>query len=193
MLERASRPHWLHRPIDPKQVEPFIALRRYVREYVGTFVNLDYKALERFNWLGDREGQCSSRGVGWEAVYVCIGEAFRMRLTDAFPDHKATSAIAFLETAVAYYNSLGLTVTRAMADSGPRYKVFSFRDAYKYLGLNYICTRLFPPRTFGKTERFIKTIVTEWAYGMAYRSSDQSTAALAIRIHRYNWHPHMAA
>ena len=42
------------------------------------------------------------------------------------PDEKAKSAIAFLKAAVAYYNSLGVTVAGVMTDSGSCYKAFAF-------------------------------------------------------------------
>ena len=42
------------------------------------------------------------------------------------PDEKATSAIAFLKAAVAYYKSVGVSVARVMTDNGSCYKSFAF-------------------------------------------------------------------
>jgi transposase InsO family protein len=40
-------------------------------------------------------------------------------------------------------------------------------------------------------KRFIQTALREWAYARAYQNSDQRTAELSARLHRYNWHrPH---
>jgi len=50
-------------------------------------------------------------------VHICIDDASRIAVTDIFPDEKAVSAIAALRRAVAYYQSLGVTVTRVMPPS----------------------------------------------------------------------------
>lgn len=54
---------------------------------------------------GARKGQSTSRGVGWEYVHGCIGDAARIACTDIFPDEKAVSAMAFLKAALACYES----------------------------------------------------------------------------------------
>ena len=66
---------------------------------------------------GDRKGQSNACGVGWEYVHICIDDASRVAVTGIFPDEKAVSAIAALQAAVAYYQSLGVTVTRVMTPS----------------------------------------------------------------------------
>jgi transposase InsO family protein len=43
----------------------------------------------------------------------------------------------------------------------------------------------------GKAERFIQTALREWAYAIAYPTSDHRAAQLPVWLHRYNWHrPH---
>ena len=43
----------------------------------------------------------------------------------------------------------------------------------------------------GKAERFIQTALREWAYAIAYPTSDHRAAELPVWLHRYNWHrPH---
>ncbi len=71
---------------------------------------------------GDRTGQSNNRGVGWEYVHVCIDDCSRITFTGIFPDEKAVSAIAGLHAAIAYYLSLGITVSRVMTDNGSCYK-----------------------------------------------------------------------
>src|SRR6516162_4594459 len=57
--------------------------------------------------------------------------------------------------------------------------------------LIHIFTRPYTPKTNGKAERFIQTALREWAYARAYQTSDQRSAELPHRLHRYNWHrPH---
>ena len=52
----------------------------------------------------------------------------------------------------------------------------------------HIRTRPYTPRTNGKAERFIQTMLREWAYGVAYPSSTHRTAALGRWLHYYNAH-----
>lgn len=58
-------------------------------------------------------------------------------------------------------NSLGIAITCGLTDNGSCYKAFTFSDNCQHLGLRYIRTRLFAPRTHGKAERFINTMLTE--------------------------------
>lgn len=179
-----------------KDLDPVEPARRYERDHPGELIHLDIKKLGRFERVGhritgDRTGQSNSRGVGWEYVHVCVDDASRVAFTDIFPDEKATSAVAFLRAAVAYYQSLGVTVSRVMTDNGSCYKAFAFRDACRELGLRHIRTKPYTPRTNGKAERFIQTALREWAYARAYDASDQRANDLPVWTHMYNWHrPH---
>jgi transposase InsO family protein len=179
-----------------RALEPAEPIRRYQREHPGELIHIDIKKLGRFDRVGhritgDRTGQSNSRGVGWEYVHVCIDDASRIAFAQVMPDEKKESAVAFLKTAVAYYQSLGVTLARVMTDNGSCYKAFDFRDACRDLGLKHIRTRPYTPRTNGKAERFIQTALREWAYAQAYTHSDRRTAELPRWLHRYNWHrPH---
>ena len=42
------------------------------------------------------------------------------------------------------------------------------------------------PQTNGKAERFIQTMLREWAYSRAYSSSAERTRALPTWLHHYN-------
>ena len=179
-----------------KNLDPAEPARRYERDHPGELIHLDIKKLGRFDRVGhritgDRTGQSNSRGVGWEHVHVCVDDASRVAFTDIFPDEKAKSAVAFLRAAVAYYQSLGVTVSRVMTDNGSCYKAFAFRDACRELGIRHIRTKPYTPRTNGKAERFIQTALREWAYARAYDTSDQRADDLPVWTHMYNWHrPH---
>lgn len=179
-----------------KNLDPAEPARRYERDHPGELIHLDIKKLGRFDRVGhritgDRTGQSNSRGVGWEHVHVCVDDASRVAFTDIFPDEKAKSAVAFLRAAVAYYQSLGVTVSRVMTDNGSCYKAFAFRDACRELGIRHIRTKPYTPRTNGKAERFIQTALREWAYARTYDTSDQRADDLPVWTHMYNWHrPH---
>jgi transposase InsO family protein len=177
-------------------LEPAEPVRRYEREHPGELIHIDIKKLGKFNQIGhritgDRTGQSNSRGVGWEYVHVCIDDHSRLAFARIMPDQKKRSAIAFLEAAIAYYASLGVTVERVMTDNGSCYKSFAFRRACKRLALRHIRTKPYTPKTNGKAERFIQTSLREWAYAYAYENSHQRKHQLPTWLHRYNWHrPH---
>jgi len=179
-----------------RDLEPAEPIRRYERDAPGDLIHIDIKKLGRFEKVGhritgDRTGHSNSRGVGWEFVHVSIDDASRIAFSQILPDEKKQSATAFLKAAFAYYQSLGVTVTRVMTDNGSCYKSFAFRDACKALGLRHIRTKPYTPKTNGKAERFIQTALREWAYAQAYPTSDQRAAELPTWLHRYNWHrPH---
>ena len=179
-----------------KDIEPAVPVVRYDYAQPGGLIHLDIKRLGRFERVGhritgNRTGQSNSRGVGWEYVHVCIDDASRIAFTDIFPDEKAASATTFLKRAIAYYQTLGITVTRVMTDNGSCYKSYAFRDACRDLGLKHIRTRPYTPKTNGKAERFIQTALREWAYARAYDTSEQRKQSLPNWTHMYNWHrPH---
>ncbi|QWG11048.1 IS481 family transposase [Bradyrhizobium sediminis] len=179
-----------------RDLEPAEPVRRYEREHPGDMIHIDIKKLGRFDKVGhritgDRTGQSNSRGVGWEYVHVCIDDNSRVAFSQILPDEKAVSAVAFLSAAVAYYKSLGVTVTRVMTDNGSCYKAFDFRDACTGLGLKHVRTKPYTPKTNGKAERFIQTALREWAYAQAYPTSERRADELPRWLHRYNWHrPH---
>jgi len=176
-------------------LEPAEPVRRYQREHPGELIHIDIKKLGRFNRVGHRitgdRQKGESRGAGWEFVHVCVDDASRLAFSLILPDEKKQSAIVFLRAAVAYYNSLGISVARVMTDNGSCYRSKAFRDVCRDLGIRHIRTKPYTPKTNGKAERFIQTALREWTYAQAYQSSDARAAELPIWMHRYNWHrPH---
>jgi transposase InsO family protein len=176
-------------------LEPAAPVRRYERQHPGELIHIDIKKLGRFERVGHRitgdRRQGETRGAGWEYVHVCIDDASRLAFSQILPDEKKESAVAFLKAAVAYYQSLGVTIARVMTDNGSCYRSKAFRKACSDLGLRHIRTRPYTPKTNGKAERFIQTALREWAYAQAYPNSDCRAAELPIWLHRYNWHrPH---
>jgi transposase InsO family protein len=55
------------------------------------------------------------------------------------------------------------------------------------LGLRHLRTRPYRPQTNGKAERFIRTLLAEWAYGAIYATSRERTGALEGWLWRYNF------
>jgi transposase InsO family protein len=190
-VSRYLRAAKLSRARDLEPAEPVV---RYERKTAGELIHLDIKKLGRFGAEGHRvtaDRRSRSRHVGWEFVHVCIDDASRVAFSRIFPDERKESAIAFLKAAVAYYESLGVSISRVMTDNGAAYRSKAFAKTCRALGLKHIFTRPYTPRTNGKAERFIQTALREWAYAKAYCTSDSRAGELPAWMHRYNWHrPH---
>src|SRR5277367_1464035 len=129
-----------------RDLEPAEPVRRYEREKPGEMIHIDIKKLGRFDRIGhritgDRTGQSNSRGVGWEFVHVCIDDHSRVAFSKVMKSERKEAAVAFLKAAIAYYASLGVTVTRVMTDNGSCYKAFDFHNACRALGLKHVRTK----------------------------------------------------
>jgi len=179
-----------------KDLEPAQPVQRYERAKPGELLHIDIKKFGRFERpghrvTGDRTGHSNRPGSGWEYVHVCIDDHSRIAFSQILPDEKKESAVAFLKAAVAYYQSLAISVERVMTDNGSCYTSKAFAKACRALGLKHKRTRPYTPKTNGKAERFIQTVLREWAYACAYQSSEQRARHLPDWLHRYNWHrPH---
>lgn len=161
---------------------------------IGELIHLDIKKLGRFvrpgvRGTGNRADR--SQGAGVESLHVAIDDHSRLGFACVQPDEKIPSAIAALEQALSFYALHGVKVTGVMTDNGSCYTSYTFADACRMRGIKHIFTRPYRPQTNGKAERFIQTLVREWAYGGGYQSSDQRNAYLLDYILKYNWHrPH---
>lgn len=73
-----------------------------------------------------------------------------------------------------------------MTDNGSAYRSTVHTLACRALGLRHLRTRPYRPRTNGKAERFIRTMLSGWAYGGIYRTSEERKSALAGWLDYYN-------
>jgi transposase InsO family protein len=170
-------------------LEPSEPVRRYNRARAGELVHFDVKKLARFRHIGhritgDRRGQ--NRKVGWEFVHVAVDDASRLAYVEILPDEKRQSVTGFLVRALRSFKGLGIAVERVMSDNGSGYVSRLFRKACRLLRLRHIRTRPYTPKTNGKAERFIQTLLREWAYALPYRSSDTRAADLPRWLRHYN-------
>jgi transposase InsO family protein len=133
---------------------------------------------------GDRRTR--SRGIGWEYVHIAVDDATRLAYVEVLEDEKATTAAGFLRRAVSFFRRFGIRVTRVITDNGSANRSLVHALACKTLGLKHSRTRPYRPRTNGKAERFIRTMLAGWAYGAVYRNSDQRRQALPGWVDFYN-------
>ena len=184
--------HGLNRWRDLEPAEP---VRRYERARPGELIHIDIKKLGRFARIGHRitgdPRAGETRGAGWEFVHVCIDDHSRLGFSQVLASERKEDAVAFLKAAVAWYQKMAIKVERVMTDNGSCYRSKPFAAACRELGLKHIRTKPYTPKTNGKAERFIQSSLREWAYGRAYRTSEQRKAELPYWLHHYNWHrPH---
>ena len=172
-----------------KLLEPKEPIRRYERKKPGELIHLDIKKLGRFWRAGHRitgNRRISSDGAGWEFAHVCIDDHSRLAYVEVLSDERKESAVAFLKRALAWFARKGVKVQRVMTDNGSCYISKAFGAACRAHSLRHIRTRPYTPQTNGKAERFIQTLIREWAYGRAYQSSMQRTGYLPTWLDYYN-------
>ncbi|HEX5284635.1 MAG TPA: IS481 family transposase, partial [Bryocella sp.] len=177
-----------------RDLEPKPVVRRYEHALPGDLLHLDIKKLGRIarpshRVTGDRRDSVS--GIGWEYLQVAIDDHSRIAFSAIYPDEKQTSVLAFLAAALAHYARFGIRFRAVLTDNGPAYRSRAFAQACHALGLKHRFTRPYTPRTNGKAERFIQTLLREWAYVRTYQNSNERSQQLRPWLHQYNWHrPH---
>ena len=171
--------------------------RRYERSRPGELVHVDIKKLGRIELLRDGQRQHYTgsytdlagkrrRRAGWEYVHVAVDDYSRLAYAEVLADERAATAVGFLRRAVAFYRRHGIQVERVLTDNGSAYRATIHALACRTLRIRHLRSRPYRPQTNGKAERFIRTLLTGWAYGAIYRSSNERTAALDGWLWYYN-------
>ena len=110
---------------------------RYQRERPGELIHIDVRNSRFQGGAGkrvrdgrrqhynrtftDRDGKRRTT-VGWDFVHAAIDDATRPAYAEVLADEKASTAVAFLGRALAFYRSHGITVERVMTDNGSAYR-----------------------------------------------------------------------
>jgi transposase InsO family protein len=171
------------------RLEPPAPARRYQRQCPGELVHLDVKKLARFDRIGHRitgNRHNPSDGAGWEFVHVAVDDASRLAYVEVLADERRRSCTGFLVRALRWFKERGVRVERVMSDNGAGYVSRLFRKACRLLRIRHIRTRPYTPKTNGKAERFIQTMLREWAYALPYRSAESRAADLPRWLTFYN-------
>ena len=171
-------------------LKPLVKVR-YERQRPGELLHIDTKKLARINGIGHRiKGfpRKQNRGLGYEVAHVCIDDRSRLAYVEILTDERAPSAAAFFRRSVAWFATLGVTVERVMTDNGACYRSDQFADACRSLSVRHLRTKPCTPRTNGKAERLIQTLLREWAYRYPFRSSADRQQLLSPYLHFYNHH-----
>jgi len=172
---------------------------RYVRDHPGELVHVDMKPLARVpagggHRIHGRSATVRPRGGGYEVVHVAIDDASRLAFAQILPDGRGPTAAHFLLQAGTFFAEHGIRIQRVMTDRARSYTMSrAFQDALRGLRLRHKITRPYRPQTNGKAERFIQTLLAEWAYARLYRSNEERLRTFPKWLHHYNHHrPHTA-
>lgn len=174
-----------------RHVEPPEAPVRYEREKAGELLHVDIKRLGRFDRVGHRitrKRSFGSKKQGFEFVYVATDDFTRLSYVDILADERSESASSFLIRAVEWFAMQKVTVERVMTDNGSAFLAKEFAATCEKLSVRHKRTRPYTPRTNGKAERFIQTLLREWAYRFSYDSSEERKRWLTPYLHFYNYH-----
>ena len=171
------------------RLQPPAPIQRYERTRPGELVHLDMKRVGRIGVVGHRihgDRRRRVRGLGWETIHVCVDDFSRAAYVEVLDNQHAATTVGFLRRAVYWFAHRGIRVERVMTDNGSAYVSHRFRDACRRHHARHLRTRPYRPQTNGKAERFIQTLLREWAYARPYSSSWRRTRALRPWLRYYN-------
>ena len=175
-----------------------LPVRRYEVCHPGALVHQDHKKLGRIPDGGGHRalGRAHAPGnhrarLGYDHFEVLVDDRSRRSVVVQVGDESGASAATALATALAVFAAEGIAVERVLTDNGWAYRSAAYRAV---LGdRRHSRTRAYRPQTNGKAERFIGTLVREWAYVRTYRSNGERLAALPGFVDFYNQRrPHTA-
>ena len=171
------------------RLEPPRPTVRYEHRRPGALVHLDIKKLGKIGRPGHRvhgDRRTRVRGIGWEYTHVAIDDCTRLGYAEVLTGEDGATTAAFINRMVAWYPAHGIRVRRILTDNGKCYLSRPVAAVFRRFGVRYRRTRPYRPQTNGKAERFIRTLLHEWAYGQSYKTSAFRAAALSPYLHFYN-------
>jgi transposase InsO family protein len=171
------------------RLEPPRPVLRYEKARPGELVHVDVKKLGRIGRVGHRihgDRRTRVRGIGWEYVHVAIDDCTRLGYAEVLPDERGATTAAFLRRAVLWFREQGVRLRAILSDNGGNYRSAAVAQLLRTLRVRHQRTRPYRPQTNGKAERFIRTLLYEWAYADPFPTSARRTAALFGYLRFYN-------
>jgi transposase InsO family protein len=130
--------------------------------------------------LGQRKSQYRPRRDGrkigvtrFEYLHVMIDDHSRLAYAEVLDQLTAACAAGFLRRAVAWFAERGVPVRAVMSDNGSAYISDLYARTLRELDLRHPRIKPRRPRTNGKAERFIQTLLNEWASTAAQPNEQQ--------------------
>ena len=121
-------------------------------------------------------------------MHVAIDDHSRVGYVEMLSADDAATASTFLRRAQKWFEREGVAIVRSLTDNGGSYRSREFAKACNDLRIKHKRTKPYRPRTNGKAERFIQTLLRECIYRFAYDNSAQRAEALCRYLHFYNHH-----
>ena len=172
-----------------------LPVRRYEVCHPGALVHQDHKKLGRIPDGGGHRVHGRSTEMrrkpklGYDHFEVIVDDRSRRSVVVEVPDESGPSAATALAQALAVFAADGIVVERVLTDNGLAYRSNAYRAALE--DRRHSRTRPYRPQTNGKAERFIGTLLREWAYARPYRSNSERLDALPVFVDFYNqFRPH---
>lgn len=178
--------------------------QRITAKHPGHMVHLDVKKVGRIpdggGWRAHGKGsekakivaRAKTRGTktGYIYLHSAVDGSSRLAYTEALPDEKAVTAVAFLGRAKAWFAAHGVTqIERVVTDNGSCYRSAAFREAVVPSRHQRIAP--YTPRHNGKVERYNRILTEEFLYARTWYSEAERAAALKVWNEHYNYHrPH---
>ena len=173
------------------RLDPPPPIHRYEHAAPGDLLHLDTKRLGRIEGgpghrvTGDRRGRAKA---GWEWMHVAIDDHSRVAYVEMLPADDGPTVTEFVVRAQAWFEAQGVTTRRVLSDNGGGYVSQQFARVCDQLGIKRRRTKPYRPRTNGKAERLIQTLLRECIYRFSYESSRQRQKELDRYLHFYNHH-----
>lgn len=153
--------------------------RRYEKQYPGELLHLDTKRLPLL--AGE------TRRSGYEYLFVAIDDYSRELYVGIYPDKTQHSAADFLGQVLA---QCPYTIERTLTDNGKEYRGRSNEHAFMLTASTYDIkqhfTKLKTPKTNGKAERVIRTLMQGWHSKEAFTSREDRARSLVRYTNYYN-------
>ncbi len=170
---------------------------RYEWPCPGDLLHMDVSRYARFQRPGHRvSGDRSHPGRGWmrpetrvgyDYAHAIVDDHSRLAYVELHDDEKAETVTGFVEHALAFFASHGISAKRLMTDNGFSYvENRSLRELLARREIRHLTTQPYRPRTNGKVERFHQTMAHEWAHGLSYHSHHHPNRALPHWLDNYN-------
>ncbi len=194
IVGRAASTVWKvlrRRQLSPRPKQPRPVYRRYEWSRPAALLHMDVKKLSRFEApghqaTGDRRRR--SRGAGYDYLHCVVDDHSRFAHVELHPREDADTNLRTLERALDKLAELGLEPPEAvMTDNAFVYtRSRRFQHLLAQAGARHITIPAYTPRWNGKVERFIGTLLTEWAYTHAWRDAHERARALPSFVRYYN-------
>lgn len=161
--------------------------------YPCQVVHLDVKKVGRIpdagGWRAHGRGSEAAKAVdrakakGAQTGYVYLHSAVdgfsRLAYTEALPDEKAITTIAFWARARAFFAAHAINrSTRVVTDNGSNYRAKDFTRSVLVSAAKHQRIRPYTPKHNGKVERYNRTLAEEFLYSRIWISEQQRADAI---------------